>query len=139
MISKYYRATNSDLNRVSQHVEQWFSSQEYETQVHRSDDVWMIQARKTGFFRAAVSACRAFTVTIQGNSNEFVVTTGTGEWAKNITTTAVTSLLTGGLTLIGTGIAAAWTKKVEADLVAFIDREALVGPKVSSTTGHSRS
>lgn len=102
-------------------IQNWFIEQEYETQSRSGEMDHVIQARKSGTFRTLVGASRAFTISIRGNSNEFTVTFSIGEWATNLAAIGIGTILTGGLFLIGSGFAATWSKKIEADFITWVD------------------
>jgi hypothetical protein len=91
-----------------------------------------LQAAKTEAWRKAVGASRAFNVLIQGQPDDFSVDLSTGEWASNLTAGGVAAVLTGGATLLISGIAVGWSKKVEIDLWTFIDQKVMFGEKPKS-------
>jgi hypothetical protein len=132
MAKKTYREKSCDLTCLSKNVDTWFADRGYETQTTSNPDSWLVQARKTETWRKALGASRAFSVVIQGQPKEFSVDVGTGEWASNLTAGGVAAILTGGVSLIGSGVATAWSKKIESDLWAYIDNRVLFGEKAKS-------
>lgn len=132
MVKKTYRGKNCDLESLFKSIETWFADQAYETQSDRNPGAWFVQARKQEIWRKALGASRAFNVMIQGQPNEFSVDIGTGEWASNLTAGGVAAILTGGASLIGSGIAAVWSKKIETDLWSHIDNRVMFGEKAKS-------
>jgi hypothetical protein len=132
MEKKTYSDQDCDLEALCTQVESWFARQGYETQSTKRPGAYLIQARKTDTWRKVLGASRAFNCLIQGHSKEFSVEIGTGEWATNLTAGGVAAVLTGGATLIASGIVIAWSKKIEADLWEFIDNQVVIGEKVKS-------
>lgn len=106
MTKKTYQNKNCELDTLSKDIEVWFSNQSYQLQSNKTEGSWLIQAQKTEAWRKAVGASRAFNILIQGQANDFSVELGTGEWASNLTAGGIAAVLTGGTTLIASGIAA---------------------------------
>jgi len=132
MTKKNYRDKNCDLDTLSKDINSWFSEQGYQVQSNKTEGAWVVQAQKTEAWRKVVGASRAFNVLIQGQPNDFYVEVGTGEWTSNLTAGGVAALLTGGTTLIVSGLAAGWSKKIESDLWNFIDQKTIFGERVKS-------
>jgi len=132
MTKKNYRDKNCDLDTLSKDINSWFSDQGYQVQSNKTEGAWVVQAQKTEAWRKAVGASRAFNILIQGQPNDFSVEVGTGEWASNLTAGGVAALLTGGTSVIVSGLAAGWSKKIESDLWSFIDQKTIFGERVKS-------
>jgi hypothetical protein len=132
MAKKTYLDKNCDLEALVKDIELWFSDQSYQIQSNRTEGTWLVQAQKTETWRKAVGASRAFNILIQGHPKEFSIELGTGEWATNLAAAGVGAVLTGGVSLIGSGIAAGWSKKIEADLWNFLDQKVMFGDKAKS-------
>jgi len=132
MTKKTYLDKNSDLEALHRDVESWFGEQGYQVQSNKTANTWFLQAQKTEAWRKAVGASRAFNVLIQGQPNDFSVEVGTGEWASNLTAGGVAAVLTGGGSLLVSGIAAGWSKKIESDIWNFLDQKVMFGTKVKS-------
>ncbi len=132
MSKKTYLDKNCDLNQLLKDIETWFLDQGYQTQNHVSNDNWYLQAAKTETWRKIVGASRAFNVVISGEDNNFSIELGTGEWTSNLVAGGVAAFLTGGSTLIISGITAGWSKKIETDLWNFIDQKVIFGEKSKS-------
>lgn len=128
MATRHYQGRNINLRNLRRDIQNWFIQQEYETQSKSGERDFVIQARKAGTFRTMVGASRAFTITISGTPNEFTVTFSIGEWATNLAAIGIGTLLTGGIFLIGSGFAASWSKKIEADFLAWLDNT-IIFPK----------
>ena len=121
MASRQYQGRNIDLRKLKQATEKWFRGHEYETQTKSGDIDHLIQARKGGTFRTIVGASRAFNITISGNPNQFSVNFSIGDWSSNLAAVGIGTLLTGGIFLIGSGLAAGWSKKIESDFLNWMD------------------
>jgi hypothetical protein len=132
MTKKTYRDKDRDLDVLLKDIDTWFSEQGYQTQTNKADGTWLLQAAKTEAWRKVVGASRAFNVVIQGQPKDFSVELSTGEWTSNLAAGGVAAVLTGGATLIVSGIAAGWSKKVETDLWNFIDSKVMFGEKAKS-------
>ncbi|MBD2326831.1 SHOCT domain-containing protein [Alkalinema sp. FACHB-956] len=132
MAKKTYQDKDRDLEALLRDIEVWFTGQGYQTQTNKTDGTWLLQAAKNETWRKAVGASRAFNVLIQGQPKDFSVELSTGEWASNLTAGGVAAVLTGGATLLVSGIAAGWSKKIEIDLWNFIDQKVMFGEKSKS-------
>jgi hypothetical protein len=132
MAKKTYSNKNRDLDVLLKDIETWFNGQGYQTQTNMTDGTRLLQAAKTEAWRKAVGASRAFNVLIEGQPNDFSVDLSTGEWASNLTAGGVAAVLTGGATLLISGVAAGWSKKIEGDLWNFIDQKIMFGEKPKS-------
>lgn len=132
MAKKTYTNRNRDLEVLLKDVETWFKEDGYQTQMSKTDGSYLLQAAKTETWRKAVGASRAFNVLLQGEPNGFSVDLSTGEWAANLAAGGLAAVLTGGFTLVASGIAVGWSKKIEADLWTFIDQKVMFGEKTKS-------
>lgn len=132
MTKKTYQDKDRDLDALLTDIEMWFSGQGYQTQINKTEGSWFLQAAKTEMWRKAVGASRAFNVLIQGQPKNFSVELSTGEWASNLAAGGVAAVLTGGATLLVSGLAAGWSKKIEGDLWSFIDQKVMFGEKAKS-------
>jgi Short C-terminal domain len=112
----------------------WFGEQGYETQTNRTDGTLFLQAAKNEAWRKAVGASRAFNLLIQGHPQDFSVELSIGEWASNLAAGGVAALLTGGATLLISGVTAGWSKKIEGDLWSYVDQKVMFGEKAKSVT-----
>lgn len=132
MTKKTYQDKDRDLDALLRDIETWFSGQGYQIQTNKTDGTWFLQAAKTEMWRKAIGASRAFNVLIQGQPKDFSLELSTGEWASNLTAGGVAAVLTGGATLLVSGLAAGWSKKIESDLWNFIDQKVMFGEKAKS-------
>jgi hypothetical protein len=132
MTKKTYRDKNCDLDVLNKQIESWFLDQGYEFQSNKAEGSWCVQAQKTEGWRKAVGASRAFTILILGQPNDFSVEVGTGEWASNLVAGGVAAVLTGGVSIIGSGLATGWAKKIEGDIWKFIEEQIIFKAKMKS-------
>ncbi|MBD2246046.1 hypothetical protein [Nostoc sp. FACHB-888] len=132
MTKKTYQDKDRNLDALLRDIETWFSEQGYQIQSNKTDGTWLLQAAKTEMWRKAVGASRAFNVLIQGQPKDFSVELSTGEWASNLAAGGVAAVLTGGVTLLVSGLAVGWSKKIEGDLWNFIDQKVMFGEKAKS-------
>ena len=123
MAKYYFQTPNPDLRTISKRLVLWFKQNEYDVESVEDDSVWLIQAKKTGTFRTLTGTNIAFTLKLYPSDTpeEFVCETATGQWTANIAGAATTALFTGGLTLVTGALGAAWTMKVERDIVEFME------------------
>jgi hypothetical protein len=87
--SRVYVTKNCNLEHLADSIEERFSTQGYETQSTKTDQGWVVQARKKGMLRDILAADRAFTVAISGTPNNFIVSFGIGKWVQNIGMAAI--------------------------------------------------
>jgi len=132
MTKKTYRDKNCDLDVLNKQIESWFLDQGYEVQSNKAEGSWCLQAQKTEGWRKAVGASRAFTILILGQPNDFSIEVGTGEWASNLVAGGVAAVLTGGVSIIGSGLATGWAKKIEGDIWKFIEEQIIFKAKMKS-------
>lgn len=123
MAKYYFQTPNPDLKTIAKRLVLWFKQNEYEVESVEDDNMQLIQAKKTGTFRTLTGTNIAFTLKLYGSDtpDEFVCETATGQWTANIAGAATTALFTGGLTLVTGALGAAWTVKVERDIVEFME------------------
>ena len=77
----------------------------------------VIQAHKGGFWRTAVAADRALTITIQGNSADYTVKFGIGKWLEHLGVAAVETLLLSEIFLVVDVADSLWSLEVEDKLI----------------------
>ncbi len=133
MAQNNYRGKNCDLDALFKECQDWFAQHKYQTQGDVNNGTWLLQARQTETWRQVVGASRAFNVLIQGEPNDFSVTLTTGEWATNLAAGGAAAVLTGGATLLISGVTIGWSKKIEGDISAFIEQRILFGAKAKSS------
>jgi len=128
-----------DITKFAKSVESWFREREFEVQSQKSKETYMVQAKKSGKIRIALGGARAFTFLISYSSSGTEIDMKTGQWVQNLGAVGVGTLLTGGLSLVGSGIAAGWTKKIETDLWQFIDKQMIVVPTMELAEGNNET
>lgn len=128
-----YQNKNCDLDVLFQEVDAWFIQHNYKTQSNQSEGAWLVQATQAETWRVATGSSRAFNVQIMGTPNDFTVELSTGAWATNLAAGGVAALLTGGATLLLSGAAIGWSKKIEADITLYINQRIQYGVKAKNT------
>jgi hypothetical protein len=87
-----FSGADVDLERLATRVETYLQENKFEVAFSKDSSEpaswFFIQARKAGALRTAAGARRSTDITIRGSPDSFEVTIGTGEWGKNIITSA---------------------------------------------------
>lgn len=87
-----YTNLDADLERLATRIETYLQENKFEVAFSKDPSEpaswFFIQARKAGALRTAAGARRSTDITIRGQPDNFEVTIGTGEWGKNIITSA---------------------------------------------------
>lgn len=124
MVSKRtlrYQGKNRNLNEISQQIEQQLQTQGYRTQSKQLPTGNIIQAQKAGILRDIVTADRAFTITLEGTSDDFTVTVGIGKFIQNIAVMAVEVFALSELFLVVDIPEMLWTEHVEKGIIKEIN------------------
>ncbi|MFB5628735.1 MAG: hypothetical protein ACE5RR_02255 [Nitrosarchaeum sp.] len=83
---------NIDLERFATRIENYLTENKFEVGFSRDvsgeSHTYLIQARKAGILRTASGARRSTDITLSGTPNSFDISIGTGEWGKNLATSA---------------------------------------------------
>ncbi len=83
---------NIELERLATRIENYLTESKFEVGFSRDvtgeNNTYLIQARKAGLLRTASGSRRSTDITLTGTPNSFEVSIGTGEWGKNIVTSA---------------------------------------------------
>ena len=109
---------NRDLNQLAQQIVTMLEGDGYKTQMTSNSPVGIvIQAKKAGILRDIITADRAFTIMISGDSNNFSIHIGIGKWIQNIAVAAAEALLLSALFLAVDIPEMIWTIHVENDLL----------------------
>ena len=109
----HFQGKNKDLSQLSQQIEQQLKSDGYKTQLGTKPIGIIVQAQKAGILRDIITADRAFTILITGDSNDFTIHIGIGKWVQNIAVAAVEVLLLSVLFLAVDVPEMLWTVHVE--------------------------
>jgi hypothetical protein len=87
-----FTGLNTDLERLATRLETYLQENDFEVAFSKDPTEpaswFFIQARKTGALRTVAGARRSTDIAIKGEPKNFEVTIGTGEWGKNLITSA---------------------------------------------------
>ncbi|MDE1831566.1 MAG: hypothetical protein KGI02_04245 [Thaumarchaeota archaeon] len=109
---------NKDLNQLAQQIVTTLDADGYKTQLTSNSPTGIIiQAKKAGILRDIITADRAFTIMITGDSNNFAIHIGIGKWVQNIAVAAAEALLLSVLFLAIDIPEMLWTKHVENEIL----------------------
>lgn len=113
-----FQNKNKDLGQLAQQIITMLDSDGYKTQLTSNSPTGIIiQAKKAGILRDIITADRAFTIMITGDSNNFAIHIGIGKWIQNIAVAAVEALLLSVLFLAVDIPEMVWTKHVENEIL----------------------
>jgi hypothetical protein len=115
-VNLHFEGKNSDLDQLSQKIEQELKTEQYKTQSMKAPIGNVIQAQKSGILRGIVDANRSFSILIAGQPNDFSVHIGIGKWIQNLGVAAVETVLFGPLAIVVDGSEILWTTHVESGL-----------------------
>src|ERR1700687_2565723 len=113
-----FQNKNKDLNQLAQQITTMLETDGYKTQMTTNSPVGIIlQATKAGILRDIITADRAFTIMISGNSNDFAIHIGIGKLIQNIGVAAAEALLLSALFLAVDIPEMLWTRHVEGEIL----------------------
>ena len=113
-----FQNKGKDLNQLAQQIITMLNQDGYKTQMTSNSPVGIIiQATKAGILRDIITADRAFTIMITGNSNDFVVHIGIGKFIQNIAIVAAEALLLSALFLAVDIPEMLWTRHVKGEIL----------------------
>ncbi|MHB8547360.1 MAG: hypothetical protein ACYDAJ_11385 [Nitrosotalea sp.] len=113
-----FQNKNKDLSQLAQQIVTMLDADGYKTQLTSNSPTGIIiQAKKAGILRDIITADRAFTIMITGDSNNFAIHIGIGKWVQNIAVAAVEALLLSVLFLAVDIPEMLWTKHVENEIL----------------------
>ena len=116
-----FKNKNKDLKQLAQQTVDMLQQDGYKTQMNQSAPVGIvIQATKAGILRDIITADRAFTIMITGESNDFAVHIGIGKLMQNIAVAAAETLLLSALFLAIDIPEMLYTRHVEKEILARI-------------------
>jgi hypothetical protein len=118
----HFQGKNKDLTQLSQQIEQQLKSDGYKTQIATKPIGIVIQAQKAGILRDIITADRAFTILITGDSNDFTIHIGIGKWVQNIAVAAAEAILLSVLFLAVDVPEMLWTTHVEGQVAKQIQQ-----------------
>ncbi|MGI0007076.1 MAG: hypothetical protein ACREAR_03665 [Nitrosotalea sp.] len=113
-----FQNKNKDLNQLAQQIVTMLNSDGYKTQLTTNSPIGIIvQAQKAGILRDIITADRAFTIMITGNSDNFAIHIGIGKWIQNIAVAVAETLLLSVLFLAIDIPEMLWTRHVENEIL----------------------
>jgi len=113
-----FQNKNKDLNQLAQQITSMLDQDGYKTQMTSNSPVGIIiQATKAGILRDIITADRAFTIMISGDSNDFAIHIGIGKLVQNIAVAAAEALLLSVLFLAVDIPEMLWTRHVEGEIL----------------------
>ncbi len=113
-----FQNKSKDLSQLAQQIVTMLDADGYKTQLTSNSPTGIIiQAKKAGILRDIITADRAFTIMITGDSNNFAIHIGIGKWVQNIAVAAVEALLLSVLFLAVDIPEMLWTKHVENEIL----------------------
>ena len=116
-----FQGKNRDLSALSQQIAQRLQNEGYKVQQSiASQGGTVIQAAKAGILRDIITADRAFTILISGQSDDFRVRIGIGKLVQNLAVLAVDAVLLCELFLLVDVPEMLWTRHVEKEILAEI-------------------
>jgi hypothetical protein len=122
----HYQNKNTDLASLKTKIEEYLKSEKFKVQSSvPSEHGTVIQANKGGWLSSIISADRALTIMISGESNDFTIRVGIGRWLKHLGITAVETLLLTDLFLLVDVPETLWNFEIENKIAKKID--SLVG------------
>ena len=126
--SREYVDKNCNLQLLADSIEEYFTTQGYKTQAGKTDQQWVVQARKEGALRTLLAADRAFTVVVGGEPNRLKVSFGIGRWIQNISVAVLETLLLDFLPLLFVEIPISlWSYAIENSFWGFVEKEVELG------------
>ena len=113
-----FQNTNKDLNQLAQQIVTMLEQDGYKTQMTTNSPVGIIiQATKAGILRDIITADRAFTIMISGDSDDFAIHIGIGKLIQNIAVVVTEALLLSVLFLAVDIPEMLWTRHVEGEIL----------------------
>jgi hypothetical protein len=88
-----FQGKNKDLGQLSQQIVQQLQMEGYKVQTKTAPLGNIIQAQKAGILRDIITADRAFTILIAGQTSDFTIHIGIGKWVQNIAVAAAEAIL----------------------------------------------
>jgi len=122
----HYQNKNTDLAGLKTKIEEYLKNEKFKIQSSvPSQHGTVIQANKGGWLSSIISADRALTIMISGESNDFTIRVGIGRWLKHLGITAAEALLLTDLFLLVDVPETLWNFEIENKIAKKID--SLVG------------
>lgn len=118
---------DTDLDKLRNLVEQFFKEEGFRLQSSKHPNGYLIQAKKGGIFRTLLASDRAYTIVIDGNSSNFKVKIGVGDWLKNLGIAALETFFVTPLLSFVEIPEALWSYEIEHHLWRYIETEIELG------------
>ncbi len=113
-----FQNKNKDLKQLSEQIVTMLETDGYKTQLTSNSPAGIIiQAKKAGILRDIITADRAFTIMITGDSNDFAIHIGIGKWIQNLAVAAAEALLLSALFLAIDIPEMLWTRHIESEIL----------------------
>ena len=115
-----FQGKNKDLSQLSQQISAYFQNDGYKIQsaiLTAPSAGFVIQAKKENILRDIITAERCFTITITGESNDFMVKIGIGKWIQNIAVALAEAAIISALFLAIDVPEMLWTVHIENTIV----------------------
>ena len=115
-----FQGKNKDLSQLSQQISAYLQNDGYKIQsaiLTAPSAGFVIQAKKENILRDIITAERCFTITITGESNDFMVKIGIGKWIQNIAVALAEAAIISALFLAIDVPEMLWTVHVENTIV----------------------
>jgi|BEDMetMinimDraft_2_1075160.scaffolds.fasta_scaffold43896_1 hypothetical protein len=119
----YHR--DMDLDQLANSLAERLKSQGWQTQVAKTDNGVLLQARKAGILRDIFAADRSLSILFSKTNDGFKVTIGVGKWLQRIGITLIEAVLISELFLLVDVPEMIWNAEVENNVLREID--AMVG------------
>jgi hypothetical protein len=121
--SEHFAGKGTNLTALELHITEYLETDGFSVQTAPpSDKGTVIQAQKSGFLRDIVSAERAFTITITGDSNDFTVRFGVGKWIQNLAVAAAETIIVSEIFLPIDVADSLWSLEVEDKIIADVKK-----------------
>jgi hypothetical protein len=115
-----FQGKNKDLSQLSQQISAYLQNDGYKIQsaiLTAPSAGFVIQAKKENILRDIITAERCFTITITGESNDFMVKIGIGKWIQNIAVALAEAAIISALFLAIDVPEMLWTVHIENTIV----------------------
>ncbi len=122
-----YVGKDVNIDKLEGLIEEFFREEGFKIQSSKHPNGYLIQAKKGGIFRTLLAAKRAYTIIIEGQSSNFKIKVGVGEWLKDLGVAALeTFFLTPLLAFIEIP-EALWSYEIEHHLWHYIETQVELG------------
>ena len=118
---------DTNLDKLEDLVEEFFREEGFKLQSSKHPNGYLIQAKKGGIFRTLLASDRAYTIIIEGNSSNFKMKVGVGEWLKDLGIAAMESFFLTPLLAFVEVPEAFWSYEIEHHLWHYIETQIDLG------------